>query len=235
MPSGSIIPWQIDGETMETVTDLILLCSNITADGDCSHETKRHLLLGKKAMTELDTILKSRDITLLINVHLVKVLVFPVAMYQCESWTIRKLSTKELMLLNCGVGEDFWESLGLQGDSTSPSKRKSVLNILWKDWCWSWKANTLAPWCEELTHLKRPWCWEIVKAGGEEDDRAWRWFDGITSPSSLDGHSLSKLWTGKPGVVQSMGLQRVRHDWVTELNWRFYDLNISFLMIQGNL
>ena len=92
---------------METVTDFILLCSNITADGDCSHETERHLLLGKKAMTELDTILKSRDITLLINVHLVKVLVFPVAMYQCESWTIRKLSTKELMLLNCGVGEDF--------------------------------------------------------------------------------------------------------------------------------
>ena len=77
------------------------------------------------------------------------------------------------MLLNCGVGEDSWESLGLQGDPTSPSSRKSVLNIHWKDWCWNWNFNTLATWCEELTHLKRPWCWERLKAGGEGDDRGW--------------------------------------------------------------
>ena len=80
--------------------------SKITADGDCSHETKRHLLLGKKVMTNLDRILKSRDITLSTKVHLVKAIVFPVVMYRCESWTIKKASTKELMLLNCGVGED---------------------------------------------------------------------------------------------------------------------------------
>ena len=75
------------------------------------------------------------------------------------------------MLLNCGVGEDSWESLGLQGDPTSQSSRKSVLNIHWKDWCWSWNSNTLATWWEELTHWKRPWCWERLKAGGEGDDR----------------------------------------------------------------
>ena len=90
MASSPIIPWQIDGETMQTVRDFIFLGSKITADGDCSHEMKRHLLLGRKAMTKLDSILKSRDITWLTNVHLGKAMVFPVVMYGCESWTIKK-------------------------------------------------------------------------------------------------------------------------------------------------
>ena len=97
-----ITSWQIDGETMETVTDFILMGSKITADSDCSHEIKRHLLLGRKVMTNLDSILKSRDIILPTKVPLVKGMVFPVVMYGCESWTIKK----ELMLLNCGVGEN---------------------------------------------------------------------------------------------------------------------------------
>ena len=92
---------------METVTDFIFLGSKITADGDCSHEIKRHLLLGRKAMANLDSVLKSRDITLPTKVHTVKAMIFPVVMHGCESWTIRRLSTKELMLLNCGAGEDF--------------------------------------------------------------------------------------------------------------------------------
>ena len=97
---------QIDGETVETVADFIVLGSKITADGDCSHQIKRHLLLERKVMTNLDNILKSRDIILPTKVHLVKAMVFPMVMYGCESWTIRKLSAEELMLLNCGVGED---------------------------------------------------------------------------------------------------------------------------------
>ena len=105
MASGPITSWKIDGEAMETVTDFIFLGSKITADCDCSHEIKRYLLLGRKAMTNLDSILRSRDITLPTNICLVKAMVFPVVMYRCESWTI-KLSAKELMLLNCGVGED---------------------------------------------------------------------------------------------------------------------------------
>ena len=96
----------------------ILGGSKITADGDCSHEIKRRLLLRRKVMTNLDSILKSRDTTLPTKVCLVKAMVFPVVMYGCESWTLKKLSTKELMLLNCGVGGDSWESLGLQGDPT---------------------------------------------------------------------------------------------------------------------
>ena len=90
MASGPITSWQIDGETVETVTDFIFLGSKITADGDCSHEIKRHLLVGRKAMTNLDSILKSRDITLPTKVRLVKAMVFPVVMYGCESWTIKK-------------------------------------------------------------------------------------------------------------------------------------------------
>ena len=105
MASGPITSWQIDGETMETVRDFIFLGCKITADGDCSHEIKRHLLLGRKAMTNLDRIFNSRAITLPTKVHLVNAMVFPVVMYGCESWII-KLSTKQLMLLNCGVGED---------------------------------------------------------------------------------------------------------------------------------
>ena len=106
MASGPIISWQIDGETMETMTDFIFLGSKITADGDCSHENKRHLLFGRKSMTSLDSILKSRDISLLTKVCIVKGMVFPVVTYGCKSWTMKKAECQELMLLNCGVGED---------------------------------------------------------------------------------------------------------------------------------
>ena len=106
MASGPITSWQIDGETVKTVSDFIFLGSKITADGDYSHEIKRCLLFGRKAMTHLDIILESRDIILPTKVCLVKAIVFPGVIYGYESWTKRKLSTKELMLLNCGVGED---------------------------------------------------------------------------------------------------------------------------------
>ena len=97
MASGPITSWPIDGETMETVTDFILGCSKIISDGDCSHDIKRHLLLGRKAVTNLDSIFKSKDITLLTKVHLVKAVVFPVVMYGCESWTIKKVAESQRM------------------------------------------------------------------------------------------------------------------------------------------
>ena len=119
---GPITSWQIDGETMETVTDFFFLGSRIAADGECSHEIKRRLLLGRKAMTNLDSILKSRDITLPTKVHLVNAMVFPVVMYGCESWTKKKAEHHFLVtLLNYGVGEDSLESLGLKEDPTSQS------------------------------------------------------------------------------------------------------------------
>ena len=99
---------------------------------------------------------------------------------------------------------------------------KSVLNIHWKDWCWSWSSNTLATWCEELTHLKIPWCWERLKAGGEGDDRGWDgWMESPTQRTWVWVNSRIWWWTGRPGMLLSMGLQRARHDWVTEQQYIF--------------
>ena len=135
---------------------------------------KRCLLLGRKVMTNLDSILKNKR-------HYFANKGLSSQSYGFSSshiwmWELdhkRKLSAEELMLLNCGFVEDSWEPLGLKGDQTSQSSRKSVLNIHWKDWCWNWRSNTLATWCEELTQRKRSWCWEILKAGGEGDNRGW--------------------------------------------------------------
>ena len=120
------------------------------------------------------------------------------------------------------VLEKTLESLvGLQGDPTSQSLRKSVLNIHWKDWCWSWNSNILATWCKKLTHLKRPWCWGRLKAGREGDNRGWDgWMASPTRWTWVWASSANWWWTRKPGVLQSLGSQRVGHDWATELNWK---------------
>ena len=131
----------------------------------------------------------------------------------------RKLSAEKLMLLNCDVGEDSWESLGMQGDPTSPSWRRSGLGVHWKDWWWSWNSSTLATWCEELTHWKRPWCLEGLGAGGEGDNRGWdSWMASPTYGAWVWESSRSLWWTGRPGVLRFMGSQRVGRDWA-ELNW----------------
>ena len=122
------------------------------------------------------------------------------------------------MLLNCDVGEDSWESFGMQRDPTSPSLRKSVLNIHWKDRCWSWNSSTLATWCKELTHLKRPWWWERLKAGGEGDDRGWD--DWKASPTN--GHEFG--WTlgvgdGQEGLACCGSWGRKESDTNERLNW----------------
>ena len=121
MASSPITSGQIDEETMVTVTDFIFLSSKITADGDGSHEMKRHLLLGRKAMTNLDSILISRDITLPTKVHLVEAIVFLVVMYGWESWTIKKAEHRKIDTFELWFGEDFWEFLGLQGNQTNQS------------------------------------------------------------------------------------------------------------------
>ena len=171
MASGPITSWQIDGEKIETVTDFIFLGSKITMNGNCSHETKRHLLPGRKAMTDLDSILKSRDIILLTKVCQS----YSFSSSHVQRWDFspwRKLGAQELMLSNCDAREDSWESLGLQGDQTNQSWRKSTLNIHWKDWGWSWSSNTLATWCKELTQ-KDPDAGKDWKQEREGDDKGW--------------------------------------------------------------
>ena len=144
----------------------------ITADGDCSHHgIKRPLLLGRKVMTKLDSILKNRDITLPAKVRLVKAKVFPVVMYGCESWIIKKAENWRIDAFELWC----WRRL-LRVPWTARTSNQSILKELspgvhWKDWYWSWNSNTLATLWEELTHWKRPWCWERLRAGGEGDDR----------------------------------------------------------------
>ena len=130
----------------------------------------------------------------------------------------RRLCAEELMLLNCDVGEDSLESLGLQGDPTSPFWRRSSLGFLWKEWWWSWNSNTLATSCEVLTHWKRLWCWEGLGAGAKGEDRGWdNWMASWTRWTWLCVNSGKWWWTGRPGMLRFMGLQR--SDTTERLNW----------------
>ena len=136
--------------------------SKITADGDCSHEIKRHLLLGKKAVSNLNSTLKSRDITLLTKVHRVKAMVFPVVMYRCDSWTIKKAEQWKNWCFRTVMLEKTFES-PLDYKEISPEYSLEGL-------CWSWNSNSLVNWWEKLTLWKISWCWERLRAGGEGDD-----------------------------------------------------------------
>ena len=143
----------------------------------------------------------------------------------------RKLSTKELMLLNCGVGEDSWKSLALQGDRISPFWRRSALGFLWKEWCWSWNSGTLATSCEALSHWKRLWCCEGLGAGGEGDDRGWDgWMASLTWWTWVWVNSRSWWWTGRPGVLQFMGSQRATE----QLNWEAFLEDSDLKMLGAN-
>ena len=177
MASGPTTSWQIDGETVETMTDLISWGSKITADGDYSHEIKRHLLLERKVMIHLDSILKSRGITL------------PTKDLSCQSYDF---SSSHVWIWGLDYKESwelknwrFWIVV-LEKALESPLDCKEIQPVHpkpeyhWKDWCWSWNSNTLATWCEELTHWKRPWCWGRLKVG-EGDDRGWDgWMASLT-------------------------------------------------------
>ena len=184
--------------------------------GDCSHEIKSHLPLGRKAVTNLDSILKSKDVTLPTKVHIVKGMVFPTVMYGCESWTIKKTEHWRTDTFKLWCCRRLLESFGLQGDQTSLSWRKSTLNFHWKDWCWGWSSSTLATWWEEPTHWKRSWCWERPKAkaevGGKGCDRQHYWLNGHESEHTpRDGEGQERLVCCTP-----WSHKRVWHDIETE-------------------
>ena len=183
--------------------------SKITADGDCGHEIKRCLLLGRKVMTNTDSIFKSRDITLTTKVHLVKAMVFPVVMHGCESWTIRKAEHWKIDAFELWC----WRRL-LRIPWTARRSNQSILKEISPGcsfeglfdqkfiWCWSWNSNTLATWWDELTHWKSPWCWERLKVRGEGDDRGWDdWMPSLTQWTWVWVNSGSCWWTGRPGML----------------------------------
>ena len=222
--------------------------SKITADGDCSHKIKRFLLHGRKVMSNLDSLLKTRDIPLPTKVHLVEAIVFSsshVWMWELdykESWVPKKrcfwtvvmektlylfisfifISWRLIYNIVVVLGEDTWESLGLQGDPSSPSWRRSVLVVHWKDQWWSWNCNTLATWCEELTHLKRPWCWERLKTGGEGDNRGWDgWMASLARTQVWVG---SGFGDGQGGLACCSSWDHKVSDMTVRLNWT--ELNV---------
>ena len=218
MASGPITSWQIDGEAVETVTDVTVLGCKITAGGDYSHEIKRRLLLGRKVMTNLDSILKCRDITLPTKVCLVKAMVFPVVVYGCESWTVKKAEHWRIDAFELWC----WRRL-LRVPWTARRSNQSILKISpgcsLEGLMLKLKLQYFATCCEELIHLKRPQCWERLKAGGEGDNRGWD--DWMASPTQWKGiwvNSGSWWWTGRPGVLQSMwGCKEL--DMTEWLNW----------------
>ena len=171
MASSPITAWQKDGETMETVTDFVFLDSKITADGDCSPEIKRHLLLGRKAMTNRESMLKSRDVTLPTKVHLVKGMVFPVVMYGCESWTIKKTECQRIDAFELWC----WRRL-LRVPWTARRSNQSILRQISPEYSLEGlmlklKLQFFGPLMQRNDSLEKTLMWERLKAGGEGDDR----------------------------------------------------------------
>ena len=201
------------------MTEFIFLGSKISADGDCIHEIKRHLLLERKFMTNLDSVLKSRDMTLPTKVHLVKVMVFPVVMYECESWTVKKAQCRRIDAFEVWC----WRRL-LRVPWTARRSNQSILKeinsgISLEGMMLKLKLQYfLATSCEELTHRKRPWYWEGLGAGGEGDDRGWGgWIASLTWWTWVWVNSGSWWWTGRPGVLRFMGSKE--SDTPERLNW----------------
>ena len=189
-------------------------------NGDCNWKIKRYLLCGRIAMTKLDSILKSRDITLLTKVHLVKAMVFPVIMYGCESWTIKKaecwrIDAFELWCCRRLLRVPWTTRRSNQSILKEISHGCSLEGLMLK-----LKLQYFGHLMKELTHWKRLWCWDRLKAGGEGENRRWAgWMPSPTQWTWVWLNSGSWWWTGRPGVLLSMGSQTVRHDSVTELNW----------------
>ena len=218
MASGPITSWQIDGETVETVADFIFLGSKITADGDCSHGIKRCLLLGRKVMTNLDSILKSRDINLPIKVHLVKAMFFPVVMDGCESWIIKKVEHRRIDAFELWC----WRRL-LKVPSTARRSNQFILKEIipecsLKELMLKLKHQYFGHLMQKADSLKRPWCWERLRAGGEGDDRGWD--NLMASPTQWTWVCVnSRSWWWKGGLACRGPWSREESDTTERLNW----------------
>ena len=187
---------------------------------DCTHELKRRLLLGRKVMTNLDSIFKSRDITLPTKVHLDKAMVFPVIMYGCESWTMKKAECRRIDAFELWCWRRLlrvpWNARG----SIQSILKEIIPEYLLEGLMLKVKLQYFGHLICRTDAFENTWCWERLKVGGEGDNGRWDgWMASLTRYTWIWASSGSWWWTGKPGILQSMGSQRVGHDWATELNW----------------
>ena len=209
MASGPITSWEIDGETVETVSDFIFLGSKITADGDCSHEIKGRLLLGRKVMTNLDSILKSRDITLPTEVHLVKAMVFPVVMYGFESWTTKKVECRRIDAFELWCWRRLLRVPWMARRSNQSILKEISPEYLLEGLMLKLKLQYLATWCEKLTHWKRFWCCVRLKRQEEkrrtEDEMVgcYHWLDGREFEQALGVRQGSLVYYSPWGRKES--------------------------------
>ena len=212
MASGPITSWQIDGETVKTMGDFfffflvapkslqIVMAAMKLKDAypwkESYDQPRQHIKKQRHYFVNKGPSTKG----------------YPIVMYGCESWPIKKAESRKIDAFKLWC----WRRL-LRVPWTA--RRSSQSSVHWKDWCLSWNSNTLVTRCKELTYLKRPWCWERLKVGGERDDRGWDgWMASPTQWTWVWVNSESWWWTGRPGMLQSMGSWRVGHDWATEPN-----------------
>ena len=223
MASGPITSWEIDGETVETVSDFIFGGSKITAAGDCSHEIKRRLLLGRKAMTNLDSVLKSRHY--FANKGFSSGHVWMWELDSEESWALKNWCFWTVVLekpLECPLDCKEVQPVHPKGDQSwvffGRTDAKAESPIHWPPHVKSWLTG-------------KDWCWEGLGAGGEGDNRGWGgWMASPTRWTWVWVNSGSWWWTGRPGVLQFMGSQRIGHNWETELNWTCISSFISYFV-----
>jgi len=202
---------------METVTEFIFLGFRITADNDCSHDIKRWLLLGRKAMKNLDSVLKSTDITLLTKVCIIKAMVFPVVIYGCESWTIKKGECQRIDTFKLWCWKRLLRVTLIARKSNQSILKKINPEYSLEELMLKLKLQYFGHLMWSADSLERTWCWERLRAGGEVGHRGWDgWMASPTRWTWVWVSSRRWWWTGKPGVLQCMVWQIVRYDWETE-------------------
>ena len=236
MASSPITSWHIDGETMETVTDFIFLGSKITADGDHRHEMKRGLFLGRKAMTNLDSVLKSRGVTLLAKVHIVKAMVSSVVMCGCESWTIGEAEHRRIGAFELWCWRRLLRVPWIAGRSNQPILKEINPEYSLEGLMLKLKLQYFGHLMQRANSLEKTLMMEKIEGGRRRGWQRMRWLDALLTQRTWVWASSRRWWgTGNHCVLQSMGLQRFGHDWATELNWKHrVSCRICCCLVAGN-
>ena len=232
MASSSIPSWQTEREKVEVVTDFLFLGSKITVDVDCSHEIRKQMILGRRVMTNLDSVLKSKDTSLLTKVCIVKATVFLVVMYGCDSWTTKKAECQRIDAFELQCWRRLLSPLDCKEIKLVNLKRNQPWILIGRTDVEAEAPILWLTWCELLTHWKRPWCWERLKAK-EEGNRGWDGWMASPIQWTWTWENSRKWWrTGRPGVLQSVGF-RLGHDLATVQQTNQVQLHALWILLSS--